>query len=184
MGAAKVLGGLLFLTLGIVFLVIGIVPISILGNISFIGRFMNYMFLDYPTMMMTWDFSPLFLATGYLEIALIIPYVGFHYCKAGIKSMTYSKKKKEYFISETKIGLLIAGFILICVAVVLALMILLQYLEPAFQFLTDLLPAIYFSGLLPTLLIPVVLSLLIIFFVYWLGSKIMKSGIKKEEMLK
>ena len=184
MGAAKVLGGLLFLALGIVFLVIGIVPVSILGNISFIGRFMDYIFLDYPTMMMTWDFSPMLLATGYLEIALIIPYVGFHYCKAGIKSMTYGKKKKTFFISEAKIGLLVAGFILICAAVALVLMILLDYLEPAFQFLIDSLPALYFPGLLPTLLIPVVLSLLIIFFVYWLGSKIMKSGIKKEEMLK
>ncbi len=184
MGAAKVLGGLLFLALGIVFLVIGIVPIPTFGNISFIGRLMDYMFLDFTTMMMTWDFTPLFLASGFLELALIIPYVGFHYCKAGIKSMTHDKKKKEYIISEAKIGLLIAGFILICAAAALVLMILLEYLEPSFQFLADLLPTLYFPGLLPTLLIPVVLSLLIIFFVYWLGSKIMKSGIKKEEMLK
>ena len=134
MGAAKVLGGLLFLALGIVILVIGIVPIPTLGNISFISRFIDYMFLDFTTMMMTWDFTPFFLATGYLEIALIIPYVGFHYCKAGVKSMTYDKKKKEYIISEAKIGLLIAGFILICAAVALVLMILLEYWNLLFNF--------------------------------------------------
>lgn len=183
MGAAKVLGGLLFVAIGVILLVIGIGPIPSLENVSVVSRGMAYLSLDFGTMMASWDFTPLFLATGYLEIALIIPYVGYHYCRAGVKSMRHTKAKKKYAISEAKIGLLIAGFIFVCVAVALVLSIFLQLLEPAFQFLADLIPAFSYPGLLPQILIPVVLTLLIIYFLYWIGSLIMKSGIKKEETI-
>ena len=95
--------------------------------------------------------------------------------------MRYEKAKKIYYYSETKIALLIVGFIIICVAVALILSIFLQIMEPAFQFLVDLIPTLYFPGLLPDLLIPIVLTLLIIYFLYWIGSKIMKTGVKKED---
>ena len=182
MGAAKVLGGLAFLAIGIVILILAFVPIPGLGNIS-ITALLIQLFSIIGTVFSTMDFSPLLGQIGSLSIAGIIPLVGYHYCRAGIKSMRYDKVKKKYIFTETKIGLMIAGFILICVAVVIILLILLGALEPEFQFLIGLVPTgpwFSYPYLLPQLLIPMVLTMLIIFFVYWIGSKIMKSGVKKE----
>jgi hypothetical protein len=185
MGALKVLGGLGFLAIGIVLLVIAFAPIPGLENVSFTSRLMTYInsvFIAISSL----NISSIIGESGWLYIAAIIPWCGYHFCKAGIKSMTYTKKKKQYYYSETKIGWLIFGFILICIAVTLLLTIFFEIMAPAFQFIVDLIPTIpaEFAFLLPQLLIPVVLTILIIFFVYWIGSKIMKSGIKKEELLK
>ncbi|MHA1652034.1 MAG: hypothetical protein ACTSYB_17770 [Candidatus Helarchaeota archaeon] len=181
MGAVKVLIGLLFLALGIFILVISLAPIDLFSDISFSNRIMALFSIDFEYISSTMDFTPILESSGYLSISIIIPYVGYHYCRAGIKSMRYEKAKKIYYYSETKIALLIVGFIIICVAVALILSIFLQIMEPAFQFLVDLIPTLYFPGLLPDLLIPIVLTLLIIYFLYWIGSKIMKTGVKKED---
>ncbi len=188
MGAGKILGGLAFLIIGIILLVIGFVPIPGLTEISFTGRMITL--YDEANLVFSGDIMFILLSIvldGYIYIALITPLVGYHYCRAGIKSMRYDKPKKQYFISETKIGLMIAGFVMVCVAAALILMIFLGYMDPSFSFLNPVnptLPAEYawVSMILPNFLIPVVLTILIIFFVYWIGSKIMKSGVKKEEM--
>ena len=181
MGTAKVLGGVVFLALGIILLIIGIAPIPGLEDISFVSNLMVYIG-DFSTLMMSGDYSGLLVRAGYLDLCIIIPYVGYHYCRAGVKSMRYDKKKK-YYITETKIGLIIAGFIAMCVAVALVFTILLQIMDPAFSFLVNLWPSHFaFPGLLPQVLVPTLITLLIIFFIYWIGSKIMKKGIKKEEL--
>ena len=182
MGAAKILGGLAFLAIGIVLLILAFVPIPGFESISITGRIISFISVI-GTVFSTLDFTSMFGPIGYLSIAGIIPLVGYQYCKAGIKSMRYDKAKKKYIYTETKIGLMITGFILICVAAVIILLILLGQLEPEFQFLIGLVPTgpwFSYPYLLPQLLIPMVLTMLIIFFVYWIGSKIMKSGVKKE----
>ena len=188
MGTGKVLGGLSFVIIGIILLVIGFVPIPGLEDVSF-------------TALVITTFEQIFAITGdimtavlaillntYFYIALIIPWIGYHYVSAGIKSMRYDKPKKQYYYTETKIGLLITGFIMICVALTFILMIFLGYLSPAFDFLNPVIALIPFdlssiASFIPTLLIPVLLTILIIFFVYWIGSKIMKSGVKKESLI-
>ena len=187
MGAGKVLIGVVFLALGLFLLVIGLAPIDIIGDVSVTNKVM-VLIDDVMSMMSTMDFSALFAGEGtMLYIAVIIPWVGYHFCKAGIKSMRYEKKKKQYYYSETKIGFLVAGFIIMCVAFVLVLTMLMQILEPAFTFLADFLAPYLgvlsgFAYLIPQLLVPILLTLLIIYFTYWIGSKIMKHGVKKEKM--
>ncbi|MHA1132348.1 MAG: hypothetical protein ACTSQQ_16295, partial [Candidatus Helarchaeota archaeon] len=157
-------------------------------SISVYNRIMAYFSIDYMAVFTTFDLTPLLTTSGFLSIATIIPLAGYYYCKAGIKSMRYDKAKKQYYYTETKIGLMIFGFVLVCVAVALLLTILLQILTPYFQFLADLfptgIPPAEIASIIPQLLIPTVLTLLIIFFVYWIGSKIMKTSVKKEELFK
>lgn len=177
MGTGKVLGGLAFLTLGIVILVIGIVPIPGLG-ISIIDRIF-ILITSIQNFMATFNYQILLLDSGFLSIALIFPFAGVYYVIAGIRSMRYDKAKKDYYVSTTKIGFLIAGFILICIAAVFLIMIVFGILDPSFQFLNFLefpLPGY------PNFLIPIALTMLIIFFVYLIGSKIMKHGVKKEDL--
>jgi len=181
MSTAKIVGGFIFLTIGIVLLVIAFVPIPGLMNVSVIGRFI-FFFRSIDLLLSTLDFSTVASTLGSISLAWIIPLIGYHYCRAGIRSMRYDRKKKIYIFTETKIGLMIAGFILVCIAVVIILMILLGLLEPAFQFLVDLVPTFFYTGLLPQLLIPIALTMLIMFFIYWIGSKIMRSGVKKEKI--
>ena len=184
MGAAKVLAGLAFLIIGIVLFVIAFVPIPGLEDVSVTARIISYV-ESMMTSFMTLNLSTLIgpIESQFLYNSIIIPMVAFHFCKAGIKSMRYDKGKKEYYFSETKIGLLIAGFILVCVAAGFLILMIFDILDPSFQFIVDLIPTyISYPGLLPHLLIPIVLTMAIVFFVYWIGSKIMKSGVKKEEM--
>lgn len=187
MGAGKVLGGLAFLGIGIVLTVIAFVPIPGLGDVCFTTLLLNYI-NNLMVLMASMDISAMVGPSGYLYIAAIIPWVGYHYISAGIKSMRYNKPKKQYYYTETKIGLMITGFVMVCVALALILVIFLGYMSPAFEFLNPVIALIPFdlstiAAYIPTLLIPVVLSILIIFFVYWIGSKIMKSGVKKESLI-
>ncbi len=187
MGAIKVLIGLVFVILGVVLTVLVFAPIPGFENISITDRIMRFFDPSNPNYLdiMTLTFPQLFQAIGFILIDIILPYVGYQYTRAGIKSMRYQKEKKKYYYTETKIALFIVGFIIICVAVTLVLTILLQILSPVFQFIADLIPAIAIPpSLIPQLLIPVILTLLTIFFIYWLGSIIMKKGIKKEEIYK
>ena len=181
MGTSKVLGGVTFLILGIVILVLGIVPIPGLG-ISIIDRIF-ILKASIENFMVSFDIQLLLQDTSFLSLAMIFPWVGVHYVISGVKSMRYDKAKKSYYVSDTRIGFFIAGFILICVAAVFLIMIVFGILDPSFQFLNflDFLQYPYL-GLVPKLLIPIVLTMLIIFFTYWIGSKIMKKGVKKEVM--
>ena len=181
MGAAKVLGGVIFLALGIFLLIIGIAPIDIIGDIS-VYTHVELLMGDIYSAMSTMDFTPILEPSGYLSISMIIPTVGYHYCKAGIKSMRYDKPKKEYYYSETKIGFLIAGAVIIVVAAVLVLTFFLEILTP---FITNVLgmfgvSVAGFEYLIPTLLVDILVMILIIFLIYWIGSKVMKHGVKKE----
>ena len=187
MGSGKILGGLVFLIIGIVILVIGIVPIPGFETIS-----LTYLALKEYAIIeaaaVSFDLQALIINSGFISINSIILLVGGHYVIAGIKSMRYDKPKTQYYYTETKIGLMITGFIMICLALVITLMIFLGYMDPSFSFLNPVNPALpaelaWISMLLPNLLIPVVLTILIIFFVYWIGSKIMKSGVKKESLI-
>jgi len=187
MGSGKILGGLAFLILGIVILVIGIVPIPGLEVLS-LYYWIEQEYLGIMALIATFDLPTFLNSSGYLSICTIITLVGYNYVKAGIKSMRYDKPKKQYYYTETKIGMMIAGFITVCVALVLIFMIFIGVLSPAFDFLTPLIALIPFdlssiAAYLPTILIPVLLTILIIFFVYWIGSKIMKSSVKKESLI-
>ncbi|MHA1265889.1 MAG: hypothetical protein ACTSRS_11725 [Candidatus Helarchaeota archaeon] len=186
MSAAKILGGFIFLTIGILLLVIAFVPIPGIGldSVCFTTLLLNYI----GTLMAgisALNLSTIIGASGYLYIAVIIPLVGYHYCRAGIKSMRYDKAKKTYYISETKIGWMIVGFIIVCIAAVYLLLIFLNFVDPTleiFENLWLLSPLNSYPGLLPQALVPALLTVLLIFFIYFIGAKIMKSGVKKEEM--
>lgn len=184
MGAAKVLGGLAFLIVGIILLIISFVPIPGLESVCLTTRIGAYV-MHIMTSLTTLDLSGMIGPSGYLYIAAVIPWVGYHYCRAGIKSMRYDKEKKTYIITETKIGWMITGFIIICIAAVFLLLIILDILDPTFSFFETLWlssPITSVPGLLPQALVPVLLTILMVFFVYFIGSRIMKSGVKKEVM--
>ncbi len=184
MGAGKVLVGLIFVIVGVVLLVIGIAPIPGLETISVYYNITSYFSIDYAAVFSTFDLTPILTTSGYLSISTIIPMAGYYYCKAGIKSMRYDKEKKQYYYNETKIGLMIFGFILVVVAVTVILTYMFDILTPLIGSLDAMLPISEFWGLIPDLLLPTVIVLLIVFFVYWIGSKIMKTAVRKEEIFK
>lgn len=174
------LGGVAFLAIGLLLLVLSLVPgIPGFEAICLTTKIMGFI-ATLEAAFTTFNLTPVLGNTLY--ISMIIPWIAVHFVIAGFKSMRYEKAKKSYFYSRTKIGLLITGFILICIAFVFLTMFLLDMLDPHFQFIVDLVPTFSYPGLLPKLLIPMVLTAAIIFFIYWIGSKIMKSGVKKEEM--